>query len=66
MSPEQSQAHKDAVEKALEAARELDVIKKKLEEEKKTNAEKQKQENEGRSGCVILNFESTLCTKCHH
>ena len=47
LSPEQSEAHKQSVEKALEAARELDEIKKKLEEEKRINDERQKRENEG-------------------
>ena len=49
LSPEQSEAHKQSVEKALQAARELDEIKQKLEEEKRINDEKQKRENEGKT-----------------
>ena len=48
LSPEQSEAHKQSVEKALQAARDLDEIKRNLEEEKRINDEKQKQENEGK------------------
>lgn len=55
LSPEQSEAHKQSVEEALEAARELDLIKRKLEEEKRINDERQRQENEGKkimeNGC---------------
>lgn len=47
LSPEQSEAHKQSVENALQSARELDEIKKKLEEERLSNEEKQKRENEG-------------------
>ena len=49
LSPEQSEAHKQSVEKALQAARELDEIKQKLEEEKRINDERQKRENEGKT-----------------
>lgn len=49
LSPEQSEAHKQSVEKALQAARELDEIKQKLEEEKRINEERQKRENEGKT-----------------
>ena len=49
LSPEQTEAHKQSVEKALQAARELDEIKQKLEEEKRINDEKQKRENEGKT-----------------
>ena len=59
LSPEQSEAHKQSVEKALQAARELEEIKKKLEEEKRLNEHQQQQENEG-----LLVFRSKFLPPC--
>lgn len=47
LTPEQAEEHRRSVEKALAAARELEVVKQKLDEQRLENEEKLKQENEG-------------------
>lgn len=60
LTPEQAEEHRRSVEKALAAARELEVVKQKLDEQRLENEEKLKQENEGlylrwsRRGDVVL------------
>lgn len=47
LTPEQAEEHRRSVEKALAAARELEIVKQKLDEQRLENEEKLKQENEG-------------------
>ena len=47
LTPEQAEEHRQSVEKALAAARELEVVKKRLDEQRVENEEKLRQENEG-------------------
>ena len=47
LTPEQAEEHRQSVEKALAAARELEVVKKRLDEQRLENEEKLRQENEG-------------------
>lgn len=46
LTPEQAEEHRQSVEKALAAARELEVVKKRLDEQRLENEEKLRQENE--------------------
>ena len=54
LTPEQAEEYRRSVEKALAAARELEVVKQKLDEQRLENEEKLKQENEGVLGLSIL------------
>ena len=47
LTPEQAEEHRRSVEKALAAARELEIVKQKLDEQRLENEQKLKQENEG-------------------
>lgn len=47
LTPEQAEEHRRSVEKALAAARELEIVKQKLDEQRQENEQKLKQENEG-------------------
>lgn len=47
LTPEQAEEHRRSVEKALAAARELEIVKQKLDEQRLENEEKLKQENAG-------------------
>lgn len=47
LTPEQAEEHRRSVEKALAAARELEIVKQKLDEQRAENELKLKQENDG-------------------
>ena len=47
LTPEQAEDHRRSVEKALAAARELEVVKQKLDKQRAENEDKIRQENEG-------------------
>lgn len=47
LTPAEAEEHRRSVEKALAAARELEIVKQKLDEQRAENEQKLKQENEG-------------------
>ena len=65
LTPEQAEEHRRSVEKALAAARELEVVKQKLDEQRLENEEKLRQENEGLlTLCVFFNSTFFYRSRC--
>ena len=63
LTPEQAEEHRRSVEKALAAARELEVVKQKLDEQRIENEQKLQQENEGWLALFIVSL--LLKGHCH-
>ena len=60
LTPEQAEEHRRSVEKALAAARELEIVKQKLDEQRAENELKLKQENDYYSVISSSFFLQTL------